>query len=289
MGFEPQIRKIIAKLPIERQTLMFTATWPQAVRRLASEFQRDPVEVRIGDADSLTVNADVEQRVIFCADRREKEERLVQILRDAGDDQVIVFVAQKRFCDEIAARIPGSVVIHGDKDQAERDQALAAFKSGARRALVATDVAARGLDVKGVRLVVNFDPAGKEEDYVHRVGRTGRSGQKGTAISFLTSEDGAAARSISEVLKRMALPVPEELERRLASGEMRMPSERRPGDRARSLPPRRLGRSRGGLGDFGGDDFDFGTGNNERFSAGFGGGRSSDFLTSYNNDCPTGF
>merc|ERR1719272_2897766 len=111
-------------------------------------------------------------------------------------------------CDTVSMRTPGSVAIHGDKDQQQRDAALAAFKSGSRRILVATDVAARGLDVKAVRLVVNFDPAPREEDYVHRIGRTGRAGQKGTAVSLLTNEDGNAARSIAEVMKRTGLGVP---------------------------------------------------------------------------------
>merc|ERR1740121_1787157 len=121
----------------------------------------------------------------------------------------------------VALRIDNSVAIHGDKDQRERDTALGFFKSGARRVLCATDVAARGLDIKSVRLVINFDPPNRDEDYVHRVGRTGRAGNKGTAIALLTNEDGTAARFIADILRRGNLPVPEELERRLASGEMR--------------------------------------------------------------------
>ncbi|CAE8597016.1 unnamed protein product, partial [Polarella glacialis] len=160
----------------------------------------------------------------------------------------------------------------------ERDLALGQFKSGSVRVLVATDVAARGLDVKAVKIVVNFDPPNKEEDYVHRVGRTGRAGQKGVAWTLLTNEDGSAARSIFDIFKRMNLPIPEELDKRLASGEMR---QGRPGggggggssNRSRSVGSRRM---------FGGDDdFDFGGGNDRGGSrSGFGGG-------SFMNDCPT--
>merc|ERR1719296_677316 len=118
MGFEPQIRKIIAGLPKERQTAMFTATWPVAVRRLASEFLRDPVEVRVGEVDDLNVNPDVEQRVIFCSDIREKEDQLNMTLRQHCEDQAIVFVNTKRMCETVAMRIENSVAIHGDKDHA---------------------------------------------------------------------------------------------------------------------------------------------------------------------------
>merc|ERR1712226_846314 len=181
---------------------------------------RDAVEVRIGDMEQLSVNPDVTQRVVFCSDYCDKEDQLQRVLRESRDDQAIVFVNTKRMCETVVLRTDSSVSIHGDKDQRERDLALSLFKSGSRKVLVATDVAARGLDVKAVRLVINFDPPNREEDYVHRVGRTGRAGMKGNAITLLTNEDGTIARAIADVLKRMQLPVPEELERRLGSGEM---------------------------------------------------------------------
>jgi len=282
MGFEPQIRKVIRALPQERQTLMFTATWPAAVRRLATEFMQDAVEVRVGEADELRVNPDVEQCVILCLDCREKEDRLESILREGLDDQAIIFVNTKRMCESVALRVDNSVVIHGDKDQRERDQALGLFKSGSRRILVATDVAARGLDIKTVRLVINFDPPNREEDYVHRVGRTGRAGLKGKAITLLTNDDGGAATSIVAIFRRMELPVPPELERRLASGEMRQG-----GGRGGREGPRRLGGGRRG-GDLGfGDDMDCDTMPGSRFSSGFGAGRRDDHFPSFLNDCPT--
>uniref|UniRef100_A0A7S2JNC8 Helicase C-terminal domain-containing protein n=1 Tax=Zooxanthella nutricula TaxID=1333877 RepID=A0A7S2JNC8_9DINO len=290
MGFEPQIRKIIAGLSRDRQTAMFTATWPTAVRRLASDFLRDPVEVRVGDGDNLRVNPDVEQRVVFCADFREKEDRLISLLREHSGDQAIVFVNTKRMCESVSLRLDDSVAIHGDKDQRERDTALGFFKAGSRKVLVATDVAARGLDIKAVRLVVNFDPPNRDEDYVHRVGRTGRAGNKGVAVSLLTNEDGTAARFIADILKRGGLPVPEELDRRLSSGEMRMGGGG--GGRDPSRGPSRLrGRSRGpfGGGDPMGDDFDFDVGGG-RFGDRFQAARprlGGDFSNACATDCPT--
>jgi len=281
MGFEPQIRKIILGLRKDRQTVMFTATWPAGVRRLASEFLQDAAEVRAGEVDVLQVNPDIEQRLVFCSDLHDKELKLEEALRDANDDQAIVFVNTKRMCESITFRIQNSIAIHGDKDQRERDTALSYFKSRSRRVLVATDVAARGLDIKAVKLVVNFEPPNREEDYVHRVGRTGRAGQKGTAVTLLTNEDGNAARSIAEIFKRMELPLPEELERRLASGEMRSG-----GNRDQSRPRTRGGRQ---FNDHGAhDNFDFGDVAGSRFSGGFGMDRvKSDFNNSCSNDCPT--
>ncbi|CAJ1379607.1 unnamed protein product [Effrenium voratum] len=270
MGFEPQIRKIIAGLPKERQTVMFTATWPVSIRRLAADFLQNPVEVRAGEADELRVNPDVTQHVVFCSDMRDKEERLDKILRESGQDQCIIFVNTKRMCEMVSLRTPHSMAIHGDKDQRERDLALGNFKRGSMRTLVATDVAARGLDIKAVKVVVNFDPPNREEDYVHRVGRTGRAGQKGTAWTFLTNEDGGAARSIADIFKRMELQVPAELEQRLASGEMRSGGGSR--GRSRSVGPRRMGPGFD-------DDFDVGG----RFN---GPGFREDFARTF-NDCPT--
>jgi len=275
MGFEPQIRKIIQALPQERQTVMFTATWPPAIRRLAQDFLKDAVEVRVGETENLSVNTDITQHVALCPDLRDKEDRLDSILRASGTDQAIVFVNTKRMCEQVSLRISGSIAIHGDKDQRERDHALSQFKSGAIRVLVATDVAARGLDVKAVKVVVNFDPPNREEDYVHRVGRTGRAGQKGAAWTLLTNEDGAAARSIADIFKRMGLPLPAELERRLASGEMRSGRAGGGGSGARS-------RSVGVVSRRHDDDFDFGGPARRNDFGGRDEGRSS-----FMNDCPT--
>lgn len=230
MGFEPQIRKVIAQIPSNRQTMMFTATWPKEVRRMATDFFRDPIEVRVGNADELQANPDIDQQVVICRDGRDKERQLLDNLRSATG-QVLIFTATKRMCDQLARSLERMGVkceaIHGDRDQRERDAALGAFKSGASRVLVATDVAARGLDVKSVTLVINFDPASNAEDYVHRIGRTGRAGNKGRAVTLLTQADARAASQIAQVMTRTGKQLPEDLQRMVASVPNREDRRRR--------------------------------------------------------------
>jgi len=250
--------------------MMFTATWPVEVRRLATDFLRNPAEVRIGDANVLVANADIDQRVIFCS-ASEKDARLRKQVEDSSGP-TLVFVSTKRMCEVLTRSFPGSVTIHGDRTQSERDSALAAFKSGAARVMIATNVAARGLDIKGVALVVNYDPAVKDEDYVHRIGRTGRGGERGTAVSLITEEDGRAALTIAEVMDRTGLPVPDDLAMRLASGELRVPEPGvRDGSRRRARSAPASARSRGGLSAISRRGVDI--------SGGFGFGLG--------NDCPT--
>merc|ERR1719506_1873188 len=152
----------------------------------------------------------------ICRDWREKEDEVVRLVRNC-EDQVIIFVATKKTCESIAnmVRRAGARVesIHGDRDQQSRDRALGALKAGQVKVLVATDVAARGLDVKTIRLVINYDPANNVEDYVHRIGRTARAGMTGTAVSLLTPREGKKAGQIVEVMKKSGKEVPPELER----------------------------------------------------------------------------
>mmetsp|Transcript_55947 Transcript_55947/g.88648 ORF Transcript_55947/g.88648 Transcript_55947/m.88648 type:complete len:570 (+) Transcript_55947:96-1805(+) len=215
MGFEPQIRKILAKCPTRRQTYMFTATWPKEVRSLASDFMYDPIEIRVGDADSLKANEDIDQKVEIARDDREKQDLLIKWVRNCPD-QVIVFTATKRGCETVGNLISRQCArcetIHGDRDQQSRDRALGSFKSGNSKVLVATDVAARGLDVKTIRLVINYDPANNSEDYVHRIGRTARAGMTGTAVSFLSPMEFNKAKQIADVMRKSNKPVPPELD-----------------------------------------------------------------------------
>ena len=162
MGFEPQIRRIMSHVPRGYQSMMYTATWPRDVRRLASEFQRDPVQVTIGTADEkLTANKDVEQRVICIGDPRDRDHHLVQQINTLpGGSRVLIFCSTKRTCDTLQralSRQIGCNAIHGDKEQRERERVLAEFKDGRSPILVATDVASRGLDIPCVDLVLNFD------------------------------------------------------------------------------------------------------------------------------------
>ncbi len=182
MGFEPQIRKVLEFVPAARQTLFFTATWPREVRRLASEFLNNPVIIYIGDTDNLQANKDVEQVVHVVNDMRQKDQLLESTLRQVGQGAlVIIFCGTKRMCDQLErglSRICRCAAIHGDKEQHERTRTLEAFKRGVTPVMIATDVAARGLDVKGVACVINYDFPSSVEDYVHRIGRTGRAGAK---------------------------------------------------------------------------------------------------------------
>merc|ERR1719343_216921 len=220
MGFEPQIRKILEKIPRKRQTLFFTATWPREVRKLASEILYNPYRVMIGNRDELKGNQDVIQQVRM-VESYEKDRAMVDLMNEAGlmrresYGKCLVFANTKRMCEQLSnslyrAGVPCSS-IHGDKDQRERDNALNGLKSGRIKVLVATDVAARGLDIKGVGLVVNYDAANNTEDYVHQIGRTGRAGAKGYAITFMSRDDAGKARGIVDVMQRTNQEIPQEL------------------------------------------------------------------------------
>merc|ERR1719453_1937773 len=181
------------------------------------DFLRDPTEIRIGNADVLIANADIVQEVVICEGMMQKENALTMLLKQ-NQCQAIVFTNTKRMAEQLAMMLGRSFradAIHGDRDQRQRDSTLARFKGADVQVLVATDVAARGLDVKAVKLVVNFDPPNNAEDYVHRIGRTGRAGQKGFAVSLLTMQDGSSARQIEECMKKTGIPVPDALKQAL--------------------------------------------------------------------------
>ena len=216
MGFEPQIRKIVARIPPARQTLFFTATWPKEVRRLASEFLNQPAIIYIGDTNSLVANKDVTQIVHVVDDRPGAKDFLLQdIIRKEGPGaRIIIFCSTKRMCDQLErslARAAPCAAIHGDKDQHQRNRTLSDFKDGRVPVMIATDVAARGLDVKDVRAVVNFDFPSNVEDYVHRIGRTGRAGAKGNAYTFFTRKDSSRASALIKIMQQAGQEVSPEL------------------------------------------------------------------------------
>ena len=220
MGFEPQIRKIVKKVPLQRQTLFYTATWPKGVRKLASEFLNNPVVVYIGNTDTLAANKDVTQLVTVVRSVYEKDRLLNDCLRKHHEERVIVFCSTKRMCNTLERtlqRTVRAVAMHGDKDQQQRTLALNGFRSGQVPVLIATNVAARGIDVKDVRAVINYDFPQSVEDYVHRIGRTGRAGAKGTAYTFFTQKDGRKAAKLIEIMERAEQEVPDDL-RRMAEG-----------------------------------------------------------------------
>ncbi|XP_076912359.1 DEAD-box ATP-dependent RNA helicase 14-like [Bidens hawaiensis] len=219
MGFEPQIRKIVNAVPTRRQTLMYTATWPKEVRKIAADFMHNPVQVNIGNIDELVANKSITQHVEVLT-FMEKKRRLEQIIRSQQPgSKIIIFCATKKMCDQLASNLTnpfGAAAIHGDKNQSERDLVLSRFRSGKSPVLVATDVAARGLDVKDIRVVVNFDFPTGVEDYVHRIGRTGRAGATGEAYTFFSDQDAKYASELVKVLEGADQRVPQEL-REMAS------------------------------------------------------------------------
>lgn len=200
-GFEEEIRKIINTTPKQRQTLMFTATWPESVRDLASTFMKTPVKIAIGDnpTGDLRANTRIVQKVEVL-DPRNKEYRLLQVLKQyqsgaQKDDRILVFALYKKEATRVEGFIRSKgfrvAAIHGDLSQEQRTRSLEAFKQGTTPILVATDVAARGLDIPAVQLVCNLTFPLTVEDYVHRIGRTGRAGKEGLAITFFTEHDKA--------------------------------------------------------------------------------------------------
>ncbi|KAK1293587.1 DEAD-box ATP-dependent RNA helicase 14 [Acorus calamus] len=214
MGFEPQIRKIVKEIPPRRQTLMYTATWPKEVRKIAADLLIKPVQVNIGNINELVANKAITQ-CIEVITPMEKQRRLEQILRsqDPGS-KIIVFCSTKRMCDQLARSLTrqfGAAAIHGDKSQGERDYVLGQFRTGRSPILVATDVAARGLDIKDIRVVVNYDFPTGVEDYVHRIGRTGRAGATGVSYTFFCDQDAKHAKDLIKVLEGSNQRVPSEI------------------------------------------------------------------------------
>ena len=201
MGFIHDIRKIVAKLPRERQTLMFSATMPRAIAELAAHMLRDPVKVAVAPVASTVER--VEQRVIR-VDRAAKAAALIDVLRRETIDRALIFTRTKHGADKVVRGLSragiGAAAIHGNKSQNQRERVLAAFRKGEVRTLVATDIAARGIDVDGISHVVNYDLPNVPETYVHRIGRTARAGAAGIAISLCDGEEAALLRDIEKLI-----------------------------------------------------------------------------------------
>ncbi|TFK47757.1 DEAD-domain-containing protein [Heliocybe sulcata] len=246
MGFEPQIRKIVGQIRPDRQTLMFSATWPKDVQKLANDFLKDFIQVNIGSME-LTANHNIRQVVEICSEF-EKRAKLIKHLDQisAENAKVLIFVGTKRVADDITKylRQDGwpALAIHGDKEQRERDWVLSEFKAGRSPILIATDVASRGLDVKDVGYVINYDFPNNCEDYIHRIGRTGRAGMKGTSYTYFTTDNAKSARDLLNILREAKAEIPPQLE------EMSMFS----GGGGRSRYGGGGGRGRGGGGGGGG-------------------------------------
>jgi ATP-dependent RNA helicase RhlE len=203
MGFIHDIRRILAVLPKKRQNLLFSATFSDEIRSLATGLLHDPASVQVTPRNS-TVEA-VAQKVLP-VDARRKSELLAHLIKEHSWYQVLVFTRTKHGANRLAAQLEkngiSALPIHGNKSQNARTRALAAFKSGELQTLVATDIAARGLDIEQLPHVVNFDLPNVPEDYVHRIGRTGRAGATGEAISLVAREEQPLLRDIERVIRR---------------------------------------------------------------------------------------
>ena len=201
MGFLPALRRIIAATPKSRQTLLFSATLPREVTQLAAQFSREAQQVDVSEGKGVATTVTHGVRSV---DANGKAEALTRMLREAPGDQVLVFCKTKRRSDRVGKQLTGAgirtAVIHGNKSQNARNRALSDFKSGRVNVLVATDIAARGLDIEQLPLVVNYDLPLVAEDYVHRVGRTGRAGRAGRAVSLVSAEDRGLLRAIQRLL-----------------------------------------------------------------------------------------
>jgi ATP-dependent RNA helicase RhlE len=259
MGFIHDVRRIVGMLPRQRQTLFFSATLPAEVRDLADTMLRDPLEVKT--APQATPAETVAQSV-FHIPQKQKRSLLVHLLQTGGMGRVIVFTRTKRGANKLAQDLDKAGVraaaIHGNKSQNQREKALADFKSPRPPVLIATDIAARGIDVDEVSHVVNYELPHEPETYVHRIGRTGRAGLTGEAVSFCDREEEDRLEAIERLLRRR-IPVrndlPADLPKVESSSSGRDSGERsggggrargRPGQRRSSEGSGRSGRSGGG-------------------------------------------
>jgi ATP-dependent RNA helicase RhlE len=206
MGFIHDIRRIVTKLPAQRQTLFFSATMPREIADLAQQMLSDPVRVAVTPA--ATTVEKVDQRIVH-VNRADKQALLAEVLRAESIDRVLVFTRTKHGADKVVRGLEkvglGAAAIHGNKSQGQRERALADFRAGKVRTLIATDIAARGIDVDGISHVVNYDLPNIPESYVHRIGRTARAGATGVAISFCDAEERAFLRDIEKLI-RISIP-----------------------------------------------------------------------------------
>ena len=201
MGFIPDVRKIVAQIPKERQTLMFSATMSREIRELTASIQRQPQVIQIGEQRNPV--ATVTQH-IFTVQRDQKMDLLIHIVEQENLDCVLVFSRTKHGADRISQRLERrgirSAALHSNRTQSQRQKALDGFKRGHYRVLVATDIAARGIDVEGISHVINFDTPVYAEDYIHRIGRTGRAMATGDAITFVSRDEEEYLRSIEKFI-----------------------------------------------------------------------------------------
>ncbi len=203
LGFIHALRRIVSLVPAKRQTVLFSATMPKSISELAKRYLNKPETVTVAPVSSAAERVD--QRVVSVS-AQDKAALLIKTLRDTAIDRVLVFSRTKHGANRIVKRLEAaglaSAAIHGNKSQAQRERALGAFRAGELRILIATDIAARGLDIAGVSHVVNFDLPDVAEQYVHRIGRTGRAGAAGAAVSFVAPDERPQLRAIEKLIRQ---------------------------------------------------------------------------------------
>ncbi len=244
MGFIHDIRRILKALPKQRQNLMFSATFSDDIRKLARTIVHDPVEISVTPRNAASTAV---EQWLCPVDKKQKSALLSQLIHDNGWDQVLIFTRTKHGANRLTKYLENdnirAAAIHGNKSQGARTRALADFKSGGVRALVATDIAARGIDIDQLPQVVNFDLPNVPEDYVHRIGRTGRAGATGQAVSLVSADE---IKQLSDIEKLIKKP----LQRKLVDGfepEHDLPisaPSKKPASIRKAKPPRRNGGQR---------------------------------------------
>ncbi len=200
MGFIHDIKRLLPMLPKEKQTLFFSATMPTAIHKLSTSILNNPVTVKI---KPVADTSDLIEQQLYYVERQKKNQLLVTLLREDRNKSVLVFSRTKRGADRIAKILKVNGIeceaIHGNKSQGRRQEVITNFKSGRTRVIVATDIAARGIDIANLELVINFDLPDMAETYIHRIGRTGRAGKNGTALSFCSQDEHLMVRNIQRL------------------------------------------------------------------------------------------
>jgi len=245
MGFIHDVRKIVATCKGKRQTLLFSATMPPPIAKLAHDILKDPVRIDISPA-AVTVDR-IEQRVMFVG-AKDKRTLLTELLRDSAMDRVLLFTRTKRGADRLCRQLGQAGIaadaLHGNKAQNARVRALDAFRNGSVRVLVATDIAARGIDVPGISHVINYELPNEPESYVHRIGRTARAGARGAALSFCDQSERPYLRAIESLMRCKVIVAEHRLAERAAE---RAPLSKKQRSSKPAAIPRRRTQSHGGF------------------------------------------
>jgi ATP-dependent RNA helicase DDX5/DBP2 len=280
MGFEPQIRQIAELIRPDRQTLMWSATWSKEIQSLANDYLNDPTIVNMGSVDT-SANQRVTQKFLFIQDI-DKNSRLIKLMDELMDGRkILIFTGTKKASDEVCKSLRNNgwptLALHGDKSQQERDWVMQEFRSGTCPILVATDVAARGLDINDIKLVINYDMSRDIETYVHRIGRTARAGNTGVSMTFFTPSDIGIAQKLKDILVEAGQETPEQLKKLVEMSKQKKYDKKYGGGSSYG------GRSNGGgrsYGNNGGGNRSYGNNNGGSNGGGYGNKRKYDDYSS---------